>query len=141
MPRSARPSSQRFPISVYLEPDVLSSFEFSKTHQRRDDCQPEIKLMFAVLSDAIECFQRYIDAKNRRCRKIFAEAETWILCLENQGLFSFEQICEALHLSPSYIRAGLLRWSAERAASKRSAKRIREPLRYSLRLKNARLSL
>jgi hypothetical protein len=97
--------------------------------------------MFAVLSDAIECFQRYIDAKNRRCRKIFEEAEAWILCLENRELFSFEHICEALHLSPSYLRAGLLRWSAERAASKRGAKRIREPLRYQFRLRNTRLSL
>lgn len=136
----AQPMSRRFQINPYLEPDILTSFEYLKTQERRDHSQPEVKLMFAVLSDAIECFQRYIDAKNRPRRRIFEEAEAWILSQDNRALFSFEHICEALRLSPSCLRGGILRWRAERAASKRGVKRIREPLRYQIRLKNTRLS-
>ena len=140
MERSARTTNQRFQMSQCLEPDVLTSFEYLKTHQRRDHCQPEVKLMFAVLSDGIECFQRYIDAKSRRCQKIFEEAQAWLLSQDNRTLFSFENICEALQLSPTYLRTGLLRWSAERRSSMHSAKRIREPLRYQFRLRNTRIS-
>jgi len=140
MESSVQLKSQRFQIGQYLEPDVLTSFEFLKTHQRRDHFQPEVKLMFAVLSDAIECFQKYTDAKNGRYRKIFAEAEAWILSRENREAFSFEQVCEALHLSPSYLRMGLLRWCAKHKASKRGGEQIRQPLHYQFRLRNTRIS-
>ena len=140
MKRSLQIPSKRFQLGQYLEPDVLTTFEYLKTHQRRDHLEPEIKLMFAVLSDAIECFQKFPDAKKGRYRKIFAETEAWILCRENRELFSFEQICEALHLSPDYLRMGLLRWCAARAVSKRGAKRRREPMHYQFRLRNTRIS-
>jgi len=140
MERSSQFASKRFELGHVLEPDILTSFEYLKSHQRRDHFQPEVKLMFAILSDAIECFQKYMDAKNGRRRRLFAEAEAWILCAENRELFSFEQICQSLQLSPNYLRMGLLRWCAERTASKRGAKPIREPLRYQSRLRNTRIS-
>ena len=78
MESTARSTAQPFRIRDYFEPDVLTSFEYSKTFQRRDHLLPEMKLMFAVLTNAIECMQKYAGAKSRRCRKIFQEAETWI---------------------------------------------------------------
>ena len=141
MESSAQLAGQRLHSGQNLEPDVLTSFEFLKTNQRRDHLQPEVKLMFAVLSDAIECFQKYPDAKTGRSRKIFAEAEAWILSRDNRELFSFEQICEALHLSASYLRMGLLRWCAEHRTSKRGAQRMRQPMRYQFRLRNTRIAV
>jgi hypothetical protein len=92
-------------------------------------------LMFAVLSDAIECFQKYLGATNRHGRVLFREAEAWISSKDSKWPYSFEQICETLRLSPSYLRAGLMRWRVDNEARIGLRKRIREPLRYQYRVR------
>ena len=67
-------------------------------------------LMLAVLTDAIEYFQKYVLAKDQRGKKLFQEAEEWFLEKESDWFFSFENICEVLRLHPDYIRQGILRW-------------------------------
>lgn len=140
MQSTAHRTAQTFSISAYLETDVLTSFEYSTTFQRRDHLLPELKLMLAVLTDAIECFQKYISARSRRSRTLFNDAEAWILSRESGGPFSFEQICEALHISPNYLRIGLMRWRANHQAPDYPHKRIRESLRYQSRLRNPRIT-
>ena len=78
---------------------------FKKTRREKEEA-----LMLAVLADAIECFQKYVFAANDREKKVFQEAEDWIIEKNNDWLFSFDNICEALQLTPDYVRQGLLRW-------------------------------
>lgn len=143
MESTARRTAQPFRISAYLEPDVLTSFEYLKTFQRRDHLLPEMKLMFAVLTNAIESLQKYAGAKSRRCRKIFQEAEAWIFIGNGQAPYSFEHVCEALQLDPSYLRKGLLRWrdAPQSTRSDGPQRRIREPLRYRRRLRDTRITV
>jgi hypothetical protein len=70
----------------------------------------EERLMLAVLQEAVECFQKYVLADYLWEKKLFREAEDWILEKNTEWLFSFENICEALQLNPDYIRRGLLVW-------------------------------
>jgi hypothetical protein len=95
--------------------------------------------MFAVLTDAVECFQKYLGANSRRCRAMFGDAETWINSKDSRWPFSFEHICEMLRLSPSYLRMGLMRWRVAHETKKALHKRIREPLRYQYRVKANRI--
>jgi hypothetical protein len=67
-------------------------------------------LMLAVLDNAIECFQKYVLAQREREKRLFQEAEDWILEKNSDWFFSFENICETLELYPDYIRQGLLCW-------------------------------
>jgi hypothetical protein len=67
-------------------------------------------LMLAVLDNAIECFQKYVLAQRERERRLFREAEEWILERNSDWFFSFENICETLQLHPDYIRQGLMVW-------------------------------
>jgi hypothetical protein len=67
-------------------------------------------LMLAVLKNAIECFQKNIFAHKRKRKRLYQEAEEWILEKDNDWCFSFEFICETLDLHPDYIRQGLLSW-------------------------------
>ena len=136
----SRATSQPLSISSYFEPDILTSFQYTKVNRRRDYFWPEEKLMFAVLTDAIECFQKYVCSNSRRCRSLHQEAESWILSHESRAPFSFEHICDVLKISPSYLRGGLLRWRAEQDAAKGTQRRIREPLRYQYRLRNPRVT-
>jgi hypothetical protein len=70
----------------------------------------EERLMFAVLENAIEYFQKYVLARKPSGKQLFREAEEWFLDKENEALYSFENICDILGLHPDPIRKGLLVW-------------------------------
>src|SRR5216117_3006744 len=77
---------------------------------KKDILEGEEKLMLAVLGKAVEYFQKYVLAKDERGKKLFQEAEEWILDKDSDWFFSFENICEVLGLHPDYMRQGLLCW-------------------------------
>src|SRR6266478_4555395 len=77
---------------------------------KKDIREGEEKLLLAVLSDAIEEFQKHVLSKDERGKKLSREVEEWFLEKDSDCLFSFEYICETLQLHPDYIRQGLLSW-------------------------------
>jgi len=91
------------------------------------------------LTDAVECFQKYLGAGSRRSRTLFREAEAWIASRECSRLFSFEHICEVLNINPNYLRLGLTQWRVTHQSQRNPRKRIREPLRYQYRVKSNRV--
>jgi hypothetical protein len=81
----------------------------------------EQALMLAILGEAVGCFQKYHGAKDRRRRALFSAAEAWIFEPEpSDWIFSFENVCANLDLSPSYVRQGLAEWR-DRPSARRSA--------------------
>ena len=72
----------------------------------------EKKLMLAVLENAIEDFQKYVLASDKRGMELFQDAEQWILETNSGAFFSFESICVHLDLDPDYVRRGFMRWKA-----------------------------
>ena len=127
-------------IGIAFEPDVLLSHRYFKVFRAQTHFSSEQGLMFAVLTDAVECYQKHLDSnKSRARRKLFNEAEAWIASPESSWPFSFEYICETLNLDPSYIRVGLMRWRHGRELRKSSRRRVRESLRYRNRVKYHRL--
>jgi hypothetical protein len=69
------------------------------------DLQPEKKLMFAILLDAVECFQEYGEQD-----PFFKDAAEWIFEDDRDWPLSFINICEAVDMDPTYLRKGLLYW-------------------------------
>lgn len=100
---------------------MLALGEFCQICPIRRSLEPEMALMLAVLEDAISCFQRHVLASGGKAKRQFREAEKWIMEKDNEWLFSFENICEALGLSPRFVRKGLLRWKVKRLAKKGGA--------------------
>ena len=78
--------------------------------------QPECHLLWAVLSEGVETYMRYAMATNRRGKRLFTEAETWIFEDDPTWLCSFVSICHVLGLDPDYVRTGLRRWRAAQQA-------------------------
>ena len=103
--------AEETPTSLF-QPDMLLSHQYFATF-RRKQLEPEKRLMLAVLEDAIACFQRYIFPRNSRERNLFKETEDWVRVKNDDYLFSFENICEALKFNPEYVRESLLRWKQE----------------------------
>jgi hypothetical protein len=77
----------------------------------------EERLMLAVLRDAVERFQANALSEQPWEKKLFQEAENWILAKNSDWFFSFENICETLQLNPGYIRRGLLVWKQAKRQS------------------------
>jgi len=63
----------------------------------------------AILEDAVDCFQNNLLRPSLKSRRLFQEAEKWIVEVDGDWIFSFENVCEALGLNPAYVRQGMLR--------------------------------
>ena len=70
--------------------------------------------MLAVLEDAVNCFQDNVLAQNGKRKRLFEEAEEWILAGDRGWFFSFENICEVCGINPEYVSQGLLRWKEKK---------------------------
>lgn len=99
-------------IASLFQPDMLLSAQFESL-RRKNLLEPEKRLMLAILEDAVNCFQEKLMAQSGKNRRLFEEAEDWIVEVGGDGLFSFDTICETLEINPEYVRQGLLRWERE----------------------------
>jgi hypothetical protein len=97
-------------ITSLFQPDFLLSAQYFG-NLRKTLLEPEKKLMFAILEDAISCYQNNLTAHTVRGKRFFEETKSWIVAVGNDWIFSFENVCEALGLNPQYVRQGLLRWA------------------------------
>ena len=97
-------------------PDVLTPEQFY--YSRRDDStiRPVKKLMMAILEDALRCFQNNSDAKGGPRKRLFSEAEQWLIGEGGEGPFSFETVCETLGIEPQFLRRGLRDWRTQQLA-------------------------
>jgi hypothetical protein len=97
-------------IASLFQPDLLLSAQYFG-NLRKTLLEPEKKLMFAILEDAINCYQSNLTAHSVRGKRFFEETKSWIVAVGSDWIFSFENVCEALGLNPQYVRQGLLRWA------------------------------
>ena len=84
------------------------------THHRLDDCQanlyhqPEKMLMFAMLVDAISCFDKLSAAAGTASKRKWLEARNWLCSNRRDWPFAYRNVCEVLGFDPDYLRRGLL---------------------------------
>ena len=77
--------------------------------------QPECRLLWAVLENAVDAYMKYATATNRRGKRLFREAEEWIWRDDPTWLCSFVSICHVLGVDPGYVRRGLSKWREMRS--------------------------
>ena len=86
----------------------------------------EKALMLAILENAIEDYQKYVLATDKKRKGLFDAAEHWILETDSSSFFSFNNICEHLELDPDYIRKGFVRWKeAKRSQPKECTDKLK----------------
>jgi hypothetical protein len=91
-----------FPFSPLVVPPPAVAEHIQK--------QPECRLLWAILEDAIGTYMKHATATGRRGNRLFREVEEWIMQDDPTWLCSFVSICHILGLDPAYLRLGLLRW-------------------------------
>ena len=89
----------------YERPGDISapSEKFFNSRVRRTIVCPETALMYAVLEDALLCYQKQFGAEPRFVQRAW-EAEDWFFSDDSRRLFSFVSVCYALGLETAYIR-------------------------------------
>ena len=120
----ARTESSRYPIPQtfnsdenivsLFEPDTVVSAQYFENLRSKTLLEPEKRLMLAVLEDAINCFQDNVLAQFGKRKRLFEQAEDWILAGDRDWFFSFEHICEVCGINPEYVSQGLLRWKEKK---------------------------
>jgi hypothetical protein len=93
-----------------LVPDTLLPSQFFASLHQKGRMDGERRLMVAVLEDALNCFQKHVNATDPKARQLFFDAEEWIMSPDQSWFFSFVNVCETLGLDPDYVREGLLKW-------------------------------
>ncbi len=102
-----------------FEPDVVLPAQFFRPLRSNEVAGGERRLIVAIVEDAVNCFQKHLFARDNRGRRLFREAERWMMSTDRSLPFAFENICEFLSLEADYIRRALRRW-ARAAESRRS---------------------
>ena len=97
-------------LATLFEPDVLLPAQFFAAFRRAGGLERERLLMLAVLEDAIDCFQKFAQARDPRGEQMFEEAREWVNSTDRGWLFSFENICDTLEINADYVRRGLREW-------------------------------
>ena len=106
-------------IASLFQPDTLLSAQYFDTLRRQTLLEPEKRLMLAILDDAINCYQDNLFSQRGKNKRLFDEAEEWIVTAGGEWIFSFDHVCESLGFNPEYVRRGLLQWK-EKNRQKRS---------------------
>ena len=64
-------------VASLFQPDTLLTDQYLNTQRRNTSLEPEIRLMLAMLEDAVSCFQKYVNAQRRKEQALFQEVEEW----------------------------------------------------------------
>jgi len=81
---------------------------------------PETTLMYAVVEDAFQCFQRRFENENPGIQRAARQAEEWFFKNDSHEFFSFVAICTALGLEAEVIRKRLMYLRRAREGSVRA---------------------
>jgi hypothetical protein len=102
--------------SALFEPVVILPSQTSVDAQWGSDTSGPVALMLAVLEEAARCIER---GRQRRHRKLAAEAEAWVRCDSREWPFAFASICDVLGLDVDAARARFLADGEHRTGGKR----------------------
>ena len=100
-------SDETSPHEKALDAGLLLPGQYADLVRRNHVIEGELKLLLAVLEDAIRCYLRNVNAKDGEHRRDFVEVRNWF---EGNGagnlrgdIFSFENLCAALGIDPPYL--------------------------------------
>jgi hypothetical protein len=96
--------------SPLFEDETLLPVQYADLH-RAESRNGEHRLLYAVLEDAVRCWQMYENATTARGQRLFQEADEWFASDDDSSPFTFVTICQLFSLDPDYVRTGLRRWS------------------------------
>jgi hypothetical protein len=72
---------------------------------------PEQRLALALLTDAINVYQKGALSRISRARRLYIDAEAWIMADRGHpAALGFVTVCDALGINPALLRRRLVEW-------------------------------
>jgi len=122
-------SDQSPPQEKSIEAGLVLPGQYADLVRRNHVIEGELKLLLAVLEDAIRCYLRNLDAKEGERRRDFIEVRNWFEGGANcPDIFSFENLCLALGIEPGLLHARLQILTIGDLPSRRYQMRRHRPL-------------
>jgi hypothetical protein len=123
-----------------LDTGLLLPVQYADLIRRNHVIEGELKLLLAVLEDAIRCYLRNVNAGDGERRRDFVEVRNWFEASGRAGaarpdIFSFDNLCAALGIESRYLLERLRILTIGDLPSRRYQMRRHRPL-SSLRRSN-----
>jgi hypothetical protein len=112
---------QQAEAAFLSEPDSFNLRQYLHTLHRREFVEPESRLMLVVLQDALRCLDKYALTRNSKGKTLFQETEAWLFATNEDWVFSFNNVCEALGFNPEYVRKQVMHWQTGKLATERGS--------------------
>lgn len=94
-------------LNDIVQPEFLLPAQYDDLIRRRVIPDGERRLLLAVLKDALRCYLKSMNCRNAQARRDYEETTYWFFAEHQEGIFAFEQICEALGIEPEPLRTWL----------------------------------
>ncbi len=123
---------------------VLLPGQYVDLVRRNEVIEGELKLLLAVLEDAIRCYLRNVNAKDGERRGDFIEVRKWFeagsgaAAARRADIFGFDNLCAALGIDPRCLLARLRILTINDLPSRRYQMRRHRPLSSLRRVNGAR---
>jgi hypothetical protein len=128
-------------MNSLCQPDQLFFIQFFDIFRRRLYLEPERILVLAVLEDAVACLRKYACCPQGKGKRLFWETMDWLMIKDDDWLFSFDNVCEALGLDAGYVRRGLIQMVETLVkSSKHHSGKSRKSGRKRTKLRNVRVA-
>lgn len=123
-------------LGSFLEPDIMLPSQFLSPDEVGLEAG-ERKLMAAILSDGVEAYIHQSLNEESNKSRLRQEVIDWVENEDEEYVFSFDNVSEALGINPEYLRLGLFRYVAEAKRNKETSsenvecwKKIRRPRKH-----------
>jgi len=91
-----------------LAPETMVPEQFRRLWHQTRAMQPEKRLAFSVLSEAVVDLHKFRFATRRRNQRLYMEAYRWVASDDRAWAYSFSNLCELFDLEPGAVREELL---------------------------------
>ncbi len=95
------------PLPSFLQSDCLLPSQYNALVRKSKVQAGESRLLLAVLKDALRTYLKTMDRRTVRARRDFQEVCQWFYAENQEGLFAYEHLCEALGIHPGPLRRWL----------------------------------
>ncbi len=112
---TAREGRDEYRVETLWEPILLLPTQVASRSRR--GASPELRLLAAVLEDALHRIVRNTGARRGPRWREFVEATEWLFDDQADWPFAFTNVCEALHLDVAAVRQRVRRMLQVQQAS------------------------
>lgn len=120
------------PYEKGIDAGLLLPGQYVDLVRRNNVIEGELKLLLAVLEDAIRCYLRNANSEGGERRREFVEVRNWFegrtTGAGHTDIFSFENLCAALGIQPNCLLARLRILTIGDLPSRRYQTRRHRPL-------------